>query len=207
MTASNGNTGKGRLKWLEEAGWLVLLKKGTRVLASEYRLQIPAELKGGTPLYTPSSEASEGVWECNHLLQDNPDVFIGWSMGLTIMFQLANMGSGTSKQIAQSLDRNHSSIKKNLEALRMFGLVSLEDGVYKPTITEGRLQEVAQARGKAGRIVQAMQRTKDQAEARREYLSEHGMLSHKTANELRRVQDRRYEPPGGFPPSYAYMSA
>jgi hypothetical protein len=201
-TASNKNTGRKRLGWLIDAGWLVKIRNHSEVEAAVYRLQIPAELKGYTPPYTPPE--SEGVYEGIRLIQNHPDAFIGKSLGLTILLKLVAVGSGTSKEIAEILGRNHSSINKNLQFLHGIGLVSLEADVYRPTVTEGRLLEAARLREEqtgsrpgrfVGRVEAEIERVARNAQGRREYLARYSILNHRILNQIRRIEDRRYEEP------------
>jgi predicted ArsR family transcriptional regulator len=201
-TASNKNTGRNRLKWLEDAGWLVKIRNHSEVEAAVYRLQIPAELKGYTPPYTPADP--EGVYEGIRLIQSHPDAFIGRSLGLTILRKLVTMEAATSKEIAEILERKHSSIKKNLQFLHSIGLVSLEAGVYRPTVTEGRLLEAARLREEqtgcrpgryVGRVEAEIERVARNAEGRREHLARYSILNHRILNKIRKIEDRRYEEP------------
>jgi hypothetical protein len=201
-TASKKKTARNRLKWLEEAGWLVKIRNHSEVEAAVYRLQIPAELKGHTPPYTPLPP--EGVWEGIRLIQSHPDAFIGKSLGLTILLKLVAVGSGTSKEIAEILGRNHSSIKKNLQFLHGIGLVSLEAGVYRPTVTEGRLLEAARLREEqtgcrpgryVGRVEAEIKQVALNAQGRREHLARYSILNHRILNKIRKFEDRRYEEP------------
>jgi hypothetical protein len=213
-TASKKKTARNRLKWLEEAGWLVKIRNHSEVEAAVYRLQIPAELKGHTPPYTPATP--EGVWEGIRLIQSHPDAFIGKSLGLTILLKLVAVGSGTSKEIAEILSRNHSSIKKNLQFLHGIGLVSLEAGVYRPTVTEGRLLEAARLREEqtgsrpghyVGRVEAEIERVARNAQGRREYLARYSILNNRILNQIRRIEDRRRytEPPTQQADNYATM--
>ena len=212
-TASNKNTGRNRLQWLEAAGWLVKIRNHSEVEAAVYRLQIPAELKGYTPPYTPATP--EGVYEGIRLIQSHPDAFIGKSLGLTILRKLVTMEAATSKDIAENLGRNHSSIKKNLQFLHGIGLVSLEAGVYRPTVTEGRLFEAARLREEqtgcrpgryVGRVADEINRVARNAQGRREYLARYSNMNHRILNKIRKIEDRRYEEPPTPPQAESYAT-
>lgn len=211
LTGSNQDTGKRRIGWLQAQGWLERTKPGTKVKAAEYRLTIPEELKRVTLSDTPPSPPKGCVSECPYEVQGvlaASDAFVGWSMGLKIM-SLVTLGRSTVKQIADELGRKRSTIQRTLDALELFGLVNQRNGEYSSNVQLStatmKLEMVARARGKLGRLEQARTLLRVQAKARRDHLQVMNILGRSDRENLQLLCQREAE--GGRPPRLQMMTS